>query len=263
MKYTSKSFDNHPYKYYDTVCLLLSLHKTNEEPIKMEDIIRLRTRIYAFLRGCNLEETQKVLDFCSNLKPRTTSSDSTKSYLNKAALESQQARNQAQTPAPAPVQEPKQELPVNIDYLCGKWMHCVGQVAQWTYDTYFKDKRPESYEKVLAATKICYAAMLPIRLVAVNGPDCVGSMSIVKHEQSDRVLTPLLTFICVPDQYKGMGIEPKLIKQGIKVLKGLGYKEAFIKTDSSSILPTDMNWEHVVGCQDVYRCAIPTAIASY
>lgn len=211
----------------------------------MEDIVPIRAQISKILRSCNLEETKKILDFCEQFKQPSTKTTRAKSAA--AKIES--------------AQEKKPELPINIDYLCGKWMHCVGQVAQWTYDMYFKGKRPESYEKVLATTKVCYAAMLPIRLVAVDGPNCVGSISIIKHEQAEHSFTPLLTFICVPDQYKNMGIEQKLILQSIKVLKGLGYREAFIKIQKTNVLPEDMTWELVQGSQGIYNYKIPTAIA--
>lgn len=212
----------------------------------MEDLVPIRAQISRILRSCNLEETKKILDFCNQFKQPSTKSTRGKSAATKIESE----------------QEKKPELPITIDYLCGKWMHCVGQVAQWTFDMYFKGKRPESYEKVLATTKVCYAAMLPIRLVAVDGPNCVGSISIIKHEQAELSFTPLLTFICVPDQFKNMGIEQKLIRQSIKVLKGLGYREAFIKVQKANLLPEDMTWELIQDDQGIYKYKIPSAIAT-
>jgi len=204
----------------------------------MEDSRPLRSRIYAILRDCDYEETRQVLEFIKELKPQSAPGSSSSSSTTK----------KVQPAAPT-----KPAINVEIDYLCGKWMHCVGLVAQWTYDMYFKGKRPESYEKVLASTKICYAAMLPIRLVAVDGPECVGSVSIVKNEQGDRSLTPFITFLCVPSKYKGMDIEQKLIRQSVRVLKGLGYKEAFIKADKKSFSPDDILWEPVQGLTGVLR----------
>ena len=203
----------------------------------MEDSRPLKSRITEMMQEFSYDEVRQVLEFCKNLKPK-----------EETAPKVRAPKEEKEAPAPQPVQE----MHVDIDYLCGKWMHCVGLVAQWTYDTYFKGKRPESYEKVLASTKVCYAAMLPIRLVAVNGPECVGSISIVKFEQEERSLTPLMTFLCVPSKYKNMGIEQKLIGHGVKVLKGLGYKEVFIKIDKQSLLPEGYTWEAVKGCQGIY-----------
>jgi len=223
----------------------------------MEEIQPLRARIYAILRNCNLEETKRVLEFCEKLKPPVVKKPAPMPVVAKPA---------PVAPKPAPITPipiiptpthvagaPKDLSNVVVDYLCGKWMHTVGQVAQWTYDTYFKGQRPESYEKVLAATKICYAGMLPVRLIAANGSDLVGSMSMVKHEQNGRSLTPLLTFMCVPNEYKNMGIESKLIKQGVQVLRGLGYKEAYIKIENHNLLPIGMQWVPVDGCSDIYK----------
>lgn len=219
------------------VCLRLILRKTNEEWSMEDDVRPIKTKIYAMLRDCNLEEHQKVLNFLVELKPQ----DKTDEKLKAKA---------ASTP-----QEPKQRIDVEIDYLCGKWMHCVSQVAQWTYDMHFKGKRPESYEKVLASTKVCYAAMLPIRLVAVIGPDCIGSISIIKHEHEGRTV-PLITFMCVPTKFKNAGVEQQLISQSVKVLKGLGYKEAYIKTDKQ-FFPQDTVFEPVKGLAGVYFHQIP------
>jgi len=212
----------------------------------MEDVRPLKSRIYAMLRDCNYEEHRQVLELLKKLKPETSSTTKTRVGFEKPA---------------AAAAEPKQEIHVDIDYLCGKWMHCVGQVAQWTYDMHFKGKRPESYEKVLASTKICYAAMLPIRLVAVSGADCIGSISIIKHEHEGRTV-PLITFMCVPTKFKGAGIEQKLISQCVRVLKGLGYRETYIKADKQ-FFPDDIAFEQVKGLQGVFYHAIPARVVTY
>ena len=203
----------------------------------MEDTRPLRSRIYSILNKCNADEVRQVLEFCKKLKPEVMPGSSTRVGFAKSEGSGQGA---------------EQIIDVEIDYLCGKWMHYVGQVAQWTFDMYFKGKRPEGYDKVLASTKVCYAAMLPIRLVAVNNSEVVGSISIVKHEQDDKNLTPLLTFLCV-DKNKKSNAEEKLIRQSVRVLRGLGYKEAYMKVENKTKFPEDMAWEPVSGLQDVYK----------
>jgi GNAT superfamily N-acetyltransferase len=209
----------------------------------MEDVRPLKARIYAMLRDCNYEEHRQVLELLKKLKPQEAT------------------RTRTSAEKPAATTSPKPTLNIEIDYLCGKWMHYVGQVAQWTYDTHFKGKRPENYEKVLASTKVCYAAMLPIRLVAVSGADLLGSISIIKHEHEGRTV-PLVTFMCVSPKHKAMGIEQKMIGQAIRVLKGLGYKDAYIKADKQ-FFPTDITFEAVKTIPGVFYHQIPSRVVTY
>jgi len=208
----------------------------------MEDVRPVRSRISAILQDCNFEEHRQVLEFLKKLKPQ--SSTVTRTGTTRKTTSAKETK----------------QINVEIDYLCGRWMHFCGKVAQWTYDMHFKGKRPESYEKVLTSTKICYAATLPIRLVAVSGQDCIGSISIVKHDYEGKIV-PLITFLCVPSEYKNAGVEKKLISQSVRILKGLGHKDAYIKADKQ-FFPEDMLFEPIKGQQGVFHHRIPPRIIS-
>lgn len=206
-----------------------------------DDILSVKARVRAILNRCNHEEVLQIYEFCKQFKSGTQ---------NTQSAATQQAAPAQQQYAPQP---PRPEVDVQFDYLCGKWMHFVGAVAQWIYDDYFNGKSSESYEDILQATKVCYAAMMPVRLIAAEGPEVIASISIVKHELDDINLTPLLTFLVTHPNYKNCGVEQKLIRHSAKILKGLGHKKMYITADKRNYFPDDMLWEPVENVQGIYK----------
>ena len=192
----------------------------------MEDTRPLRTQISAILNDCDYEQTRQVYEFCKQISGR--------------------ARAGAPTVQGAVAEKPvQQDANVEIDYLCGRWMHKAGVVSQWLYDAFFAGKRSETYDEVSNMVKICYAASCPIRLVAAEDKEVVGTISIVKRDCDDKDYGPWLAYLYVIENYRSRGVAAKLITKCSQILKGLGYKEAYVKADKQAAMDfcKSMGWE--------------------
>ena len=199
----------------------------------MEDTRPLRAQISALLNECNYDQTRQVYEFCKQVSGRAAA-----------------ARPVAQSDT-VRVQKSEPEANVEIDYLCGRWMHKSGVVAQWLYDSFFQGKT-EEYDDVLAMVKICYAASFPIRLIAADEKEVVGTVSIIKRDLPDKDYGPWLSYFYVMESYRNRGVASKLAARCSQILKGLGYKEAFISADKKSSVEfcESMGWQHHEAVKD-------------
>ena len=140
-------------------------------------------------------------------------------------------------------------MDIKIDYLCGKWMHNAGKVAQWVYDAHYKSKKTHTFDQVLASVKICYAGYLPIRLVATIGEECIGTISIVKEDIAGKSYTPWITLLYVDGEDNVLEVSKMLITRSKEVLKTLGHKEIYVK-DAKGKLYKTLGWQYVEKCKD-------------
>ena len=208
----------------------------------MVDTRAYRGQITMILNQCDSEEVREVYEFCKKIKERH---------------QSQHIYSRNKPAAAAPAVRPEN---ITIDYLCQKIHHC-NTVANWLHETYFKGK-PESFEQVLLTVKICYAATFPVRLVALNeAGECVGTVSIIAEDLQDKTFVPLITFLHVVDNYLAHGVAQKLVDRCKQILRGLGYREAFIKArkgDSAlgcvnDLIKNETGWELVETLNDKYN----------
>jgi len=233
-----------------------------------DDLLSLKARVRAILNKCNIDQVSRIYEFCKQV--RTGNAASVQAASADAATAQQQAPATTATAtgtdavvtgakipdAATPLQPSQPQRMIGnlqVDYLCGRWMHFVGTVAQWIFDAYFRGRGSESYEEILQMTKVCYAAMMPIRLIAADGPECIGSLSLVKYEQNDRNLTPMLNYLVVHPSYTNCGVEQILIKHSAKVLRGLGHRVMYITLDKRAFCPADMDWQPVENMPGIYK----------
>ena len=115
---------------------------------------------------------------------------------------------------------------VKVDFLCGSWMHLCANVANWVYSAHFSKSKTQSPDSVLSSIKVCYAAQLPMRLVAVIDKELVGTASV--HAKSDcGRYAPNICWVVVPKEYKKLKVEDKLINRCKEVAKSMGHKEIY------------------------------------
>jgi hypothetical protein len=198
----------------------------------------LKSQINAIIDECDYDQVREIYEFCKQFKAKQTTGTITRAQ-------------------PVAKREGNVQVlgtsGVDIDYLCGRWMHKCGQVADWLYESYYKDKRP--HDRVLTDVKICYAAALPLRLVAVRGADCIGTLSIVKHYHEGEEV-PLISLAYVENPKVNEGVNIKLLERAIRELRGLGYKEAFIKSEKALNI-TGRGYQPVEGTnKEIFRVPV-------
>ena len=203
----------------------------------VQDTRPVRAQIRAILDRCNPDELRDIYEYLKKVKPLRSASGT-------------------ETRIMSTMVDDEREIHVDIDYLCGKWMHRVGVVAEWIFDKYFKDSGTRPFERVLQETKICYAGILPVRLVAILDSEPIGTISVIKYHEGEMNFTPFITYLYVLPEYKGKGVEQKLVAYVLKTLKSLGHREAYLKNDIKPNLSTEISAESVQGIPDIHRIAI-------
>ena len=150
-----------------------------------------------------------------------------------------------------------------IDYLCDH-IDCAETVAKWVYDEFIDGIRDDmSYADVLSEIKNCHKSKLPIRLVALDGDKCAGTVSIVFNDLKCRDYTPWLAALYVAVEHRSHGIGRQLIDRVKKIVADLGYKELYLRTEHTGGYYRKLGWTFIEECDDdfdlkpeVYMCKL-------
>ena len=130
----------------------------------------------------------------------------------------------------------------------------VDIVAQWIYDEFVNGIRPgRSYEQVLAVMGTHCRTSLPIRLVAVIGGVCVGTVSVVSNDLKFSDYTPWLAALYVDKAHRGKKIAEQLIERVKEIVAGLGYNEVYLRTEHAGNYYKKRGWQYVETCTDEYN----------
>jgi predicted N-acetyltransferase YhbS len=126
-------------------------------------------------------------------------------------------------------------------------------VAEWLYNEFFKGIRHGiSYEKVLSSVKDCHKTELPVRLIAIEGNKCVGTVSIVQNDLKFRDYTPWLAALYVDNPFRRNGIGEQLIEGVKNTVKELGHNEVYLRTVHTSDYYRKLGWQFIESCEDEY-----------
>lgn len=139
-----------------------------------------------------------------------------------------------------------------IDYLCNHPEY-VETVANWIYSEFVvkSEKSLQKLEQIIEYFKNTNLTSFPITLIAVAENKRVGTISIFENDlkiQND--LTPWLASLYVSPQYRGQGIAEKLINRVQEVVKGLGFKTLYLRTEHTSEYYRRLGWEYVYKTND-------------
>ena len=127
-------------------------------------------------------------------------------------------------------------------------------VAKWIYDEFFVGIRPGfSYEDILLNTRECYNDKFPIRLVAMEGDICVGTVSFVGNDLKCRDYTPWLSSLYVDEAYRCHKIGEQLVDRVKELAKGFGYNELFLRTEFASDYYRKRGWQYIESCVDEFN----------
>lgn len=139
-----------------------------------------------------------------------------------------------------------------IDYLCNNPEY-VEIVAKWIYSEFVVEsemslKKLEEINEYFKNTKL---TTFPITLIAVVNNECVGTVSIYENDlKTQTELSPWLASLYVNSCYRGQGIAEKLINKVQEVVKHLGFKTLYLRTEHTSEYYKRLGWEYVYKTYD-------------
>lgn len=138
-----------------------------------------------------------------------------------------------------------------IDYLCNHPEH-INTVANWIYDEFvIKAKGTLSLGTVIEYFGNTQLKSFPITLIALVDGECTGTVSIFKNDlKTQRDLTPWLASLYVNPHYRGKGIAKELINKVQQVVKELGFKELYLRTEHTSEYYRRLGWNFVYKTHD-------------
>jgi len=139
-----------------------------------------------------------------------------------------------------------------IDYLCNHPEY-VETVANWIYSEFVvkSEKSFKKLEQIIEYFNNTNLTSFPITLIAVADNKCVGTISIFENDlKTQNDLTPWLASLYVSPYFRGQGIAEKLINRVQEVVKGLGFKTLYLRTEHTSEYYKRLGWEYVYKTND-------------
>ncbi|MGE6256925.1 GNAT family N-acetyltransferase [Heyndrickxia sporothermodurans] len=91
----------------------------------------------------------------------------------------------------------------------------------------------------------------PITLIAIEGDECLGTISIFENDLKSREeYKPWLASLYTKPEHRNKGVGKQLIDGTLKVVKELGYKELFLRTETASDYYKNRGWHLVESVSD-------------
>lgn len=126
-------------------------------------------------------------------------------------------------------------------------------VSDWIYNEFMKDVRHDlTIEDLTAQIKVCHKETLPVRLVALQNGQCVGTVSLVENDLKCRDYTPWLAALIVRGDLRGSGIGQQLVSFVQGLARQMGYRELYLRTEHASAYYKKLGWQYVETCEDLY-----------
>lgn len=138
-----------------------------------------------------------------------------------------------------------------IDYLCNHPEY-IDKVSNWIYSKFvMKTNNTTSLNKVIEYFKNTQLKSFPITLVAIINDECVGTISIFENDlKTQNILSPWLASLYVSPDFRGKGIAKNLINKVQHIVKELGFKELYLRTEHTSEYYRLLGWEFIYKTHD-------------
>lgn len=140
---------------------------------------------------------------------------------------------------------------MHIDYLCNHPEY-INTVANWIYSEFVvKSKGIISFDEVVEYWKKTQLKSFPITLIALIDSECVGTVSIFENDlKTQTSLTPWLASLYINPFFRGRGIAKELIGKVQQIVKELGFKELYLRTEYTSEYYRMLGWKFVYRTHD-------------
>ena len=133
-----------------------------------------------------------------------------------------------------------------IDYLSNQ-SDFVNDVSNMIYKEFVVNTGSKmTFEEVCKYFASTHSERFPITLIAIEGNECIGAISIFENDLKNREMyKPWLASLYTKPEHRGLGVGQKLITETLSVVKRLGYKELYLRTENASDYYRNRGWSFV------------------
>lgn len=128
----------------------------------------------------------------------------------------------------------------------------VEEVAQMINNEFvLNSTSKKTIDDVRAFFSSTYEKRLPLTLIALEGDECIGTVSIFENDLKDRKkYKPWLASLYIKPIHRDKGVGHQLLTETIKVAKELDFPELYLKTADASSYYSNRGWTYVESMVD-------------
>ncbi|MCT2534728.1 GNAT family N-acetyltransferase [Aquibacillus koreensis] len=140
---------------------------------------------------------------------------------------------------------------MNIDFLSNH-PDKIKEVSEMVFKEFVMDSASSmKLEEVVKHFSTTKDNAFPITLVALENGECLGTVSIFKNDLKIRdMYKPWLASLYTKPEYRGRGVGQKLVAKTIDVVKELGFKELYLRTEDASDYYRNSGWTYIETVSD-------------
>ena len=125
----------------------------------------------------------------------------------------------------------------------------AGNVSRWLYDEFVHPDNEElAYTEFHSIFTTNSKTGFPIRIVALCGGECVGTVTVIDNDFESRSYTPWLGGLYVEKAHRNRGIGRKLVEKAKQIAANSGYKEIYLNTETAGEYYKKLGWKYVESC---------------
>jgi predicted N-acetyltransferase YhbS len=123
----------------------------------------------------------------------------------------------------------------------------LNDVSNMIYKEFVVNKgSKKTFDEVFRYFSNTHSKRFPITLIAIEGNECIGTVSIFENDLKNREMyKPWLASLYTKPEHRSKGVGQKLITETLKVVKELGYKELYLRTENASDYYRNRGWSIV------------------
>ncbi|WP_028401009.1 GNAT family N-acetyltransferase [Ectobacillus panaciterrae] len=108
-----------------------------------------------------------------------------------------------------------------------------------------------TFDDVFTYFSNTHSKQLPITLIAIEENECIGTVSIFENDLKERkIYKPWLASLYTKSEHRSKGVGQNLISETLKIVKELGYKELYLRTENASTYYQNRGWSFVETISD-------------
>jgi predicted N-acetyltransferase YhbS len=116
-------------------------------------------------------------------------------------------------------------------------------IATWLHKEFVENIKPGiSLENVIQKLHSHKKQEFPITMIAKEGDQCVGTISLFENDFKGMKVKPWLASLIVDKQHRGTGIGKGLINEITNVALNMGYKKLYLRTEHAAEYYKKLGW---------------------
>lgn len=128
----------------------------------------------------------------------------------------------------------------------------ITEVSEMIYEEFvLKTGKSMKFEAVIRHFSTTKDSNFPITLIAIESNECLGTVSILENDLKIRDnYKPWLASLYTNPEYRGKGVGQMLVNKTIAIVKELGFKELYLRTEDASEYYTKRGWTYLETVSD-------------